>query len=70
MRVSRSRSTATTRRFFATTLTAELHHAVRLLDLDEARLAALQRRAIDASFAPAALRAEVHAAIDTWLRAG
>ena len=56
--------------FFATTLTAELHHAVRLLDLDEARLAALQRRAIDASFAPAALRAEVHAAIDTWLRAG
>ena len=56
--------------FFATTLTDELRHAVRLLDLDEARLAALQRRAIDASFAPAELRAEVHAAIDAWLRAG
>jgi adenosine deaminase len=56
--------------FFATTLTDELRHAVRLLDLDEARLAALQRRAIDASFAPAELRASVHMAIDAWLRAG
>lgn len=56
--------------FFATTLTDELRHAVRLLDLDESRLAALQRRAIDASFAPPALRTEVHAAIDAWMRAG
>jgi len=54
--------------FFSTTLTHELEHAVRLLDLDELRLAALQRRAIDASYAPAALRTEVHAAIDGWLR--
>jgi adenosine deaminase len=53
--------------FFATTLTDELAHAVRLLELDELRLAALQRRAIDASFAPAALRGEVHAALDAWL---
>jgi len=53
--------------FFATTLTDELAHAVRLLDLDELRLAALQRRAIDASFAPAALRSELHAALDAWL---
>jgi len=56
--------------FFSTTLTEELAHAVRLLELDEARLAALQRRAVDASYAPAALRAEIHTAIDRWLRAG
>lgn len=56
--------------FFSTTLTQELAHAIRLLDLDEARLAAMQRRAIDASFAPESLRTEVHAAIDRWLRAG
>jgi aminodeoxyfutalosine deaminase len=55
--------------FFATTLTTELGHAIRLLELDEARLAALQRRAIDASFAPAPLRTRVHAAIDAWTRA-
>jgi aminodeoxyfutalosine deaminase len=54
--------------FFATSLTEELAHAVRLLALDEVRLAALQRRAIDASYAPDALRAEVHAAVDDWLR--
>ena len=53
--------------FFSTSLSQELAHAVRLLDLDEPRLAALQRRAIDASFAPDALRAEVHAAVDDWL---
>ena len=56
--------------FFATTLTDELAHAVRLLELDALRLAALQRRAIDASFAPAALRADVHASLDAWLAAG
>ena len=56
--------------FFATTLTDELVHAVRLLELDALRLAALQRRAVDASFAPAELRTEVHAALDAWLAAG
>ncbi len=54
--------------FFSTTLTDELAHAVRLLELDELRLAGLQRRAIDASFAPDALRTEVHAALDAWLQ--
>ena len=54
--------------FFSTTLTTELAHAVRLLELDEPRLAALQRRAIDASFAPEGVRGEAHAAIDRWLR--
>lgn len=53
--------------FFSTTLSDELAHATRLLDLDATRLAGLQRRAIDASFAPAALRGEVHAALDAWL---
>ena len=56
--------------FFSTTLSEELAHAVRLLELDEARLAALQRRAVDASYAPAGLRAEIHAAIDRWLQVG
>jgi aminodeoxyfutalosine deaminase len=54
--------------FFATTLTDELAHAVRLLELDEVRLAGLERRAIDASFAPAPVRAEMHAALDAWLQ--
>jgi adenosine deaminase len=56
--------------FFSTTLTQELEHAVRLLELDEVRLAALQRRAIDASYAPDSLRTAVHAAIDEWLQDG
>jgi aminodeoxyfutalosine deaminase len=55
--------------FFSTSLSDELAHAVRLLGLDEARLAALQRRALDASFAPDPLRAEIRAAIDAWTRA-
>jgi len=55
--------------FFSTTLTDELAHAVRLLELDELRLAALQRRAIDASFAPPAVRQQVHADLDAWLLA-
>jgi len=54
--------------FFATTLTAELTHAVRLLGLDEVRLAAIQRRAVDASYAPDELRTDIHAAIDRWVR--
>jgi adenosine deaminase len=53
--------------FFSTTLTDELAHAVRLLGLDELRLAALQRRAIDASYAPPAVRQKVHAELDAWL---
>jgi len=53
--------------FFSTTLTEELAHAVRLLGLDELRLAALQRRAIDASYAPPVVRQQVHAELDAWL---
>lgn len=53
--------------FFSTTLTDELAHAVRLLGLDELRLAALQRRAIDASYAPPTVRQQVHAELDAWL---
>ena len=56
--------------FFATTLRDELAHAVRLLDLDAAGLAALERRAVDASFAPAEVRTAVHAALDAWEAAG
>ena len=56
--------------FFTTTLTDELGHAATLLDLDAAGLATLQRRAIDASFAPAEVRTTVHAAIDAWQAAG
>jgi len=54
--------------FFSTTLTDELAHAVRLLDLDERDLAALQRRAIDASFAPPAVRHRFSTELDLWLR--
>ncbi len=53
--------------FFSTTLSEELAHAVRLLGLDELRLAALQRRAIDASYAPPVVRQQVHAELDAWL---
>lgn len=56
--------------FFTTTLTDELGHAAALLDLDAAGLAALERRAVDASFAPAEVRAAAHAAIDAWEAAG
>lgn len=52
--------------FFSTTLTAELDHVRRLCGLDAVDLAELQRRAIRASFAPAAVRTEVLARIDTW----
>jgi aminodeoxyfutalosine deaminase len=55
--------------FFSTTLTDELGHAARLLGLDASGLVALQRRAIDASFAPAEVRTRVHAELDTWLAA-
>jgi len=53
--------------FFSTTLTDELRHAVRLLELDRHGLADLQRRAIDASCAPGDIRARVHAELDDWL---
>ena len=56
--------------FFTTTLTDELGHAATLLDLDAAGLATLERRAVDASFAPAEVRTAVHAAIDAWEAAG
>jgi aminodeoxyfutalosine deaminase len=52
--------------FFSTTLTDELRHAVRLCGLDRAGLAGLERRAAEASFAPAALRTEILAAIAAW----
>jgi adenosine deaminase len=55
--------------FFATTLTDELRHAGALLDLDAAGHALLQRRAIDASFAPRAIWQQVHAELDAWLSA-
>jgi aminodeoxyfutalosine deaminase len=53
--------------FFSTTLTDELRHAVRLLDLGTVGLVELQRRSIDASHAPHDLRAQVHAELDAWL---
>jgi aminodeoxyfutalosine deaminase len=52
--------------FFATTLTDELRHARRLLDLDRAGLAELQRRAARASFAPDERKTALLAAIDAW----
>lgn len=52
--------------FFATTLTDELAHVRRLLGLRRGELAILQRRAIDASFAPKAVRADVRRSIDAW----
>jgi aminodeoxyfutalosine deaminase len=52
--------------FFSTTLTDELVHAVRLLELGRAGLVELQRRAIDSSYAPPATRARIHAELDAW----
>lgn len=52
--------------FFATSLTEELAHARRLLALRRRDLAELQRRAIDASFAPEEVRTEVRRRIDAW----
>lgn len=52
--------------FFATTLTEELGHAARMLDLDRGGLADLQRRAARASFAPDEVRQDILAAIDLW----
>jgi adenosine deaminase len=52
--------------FFRTTLTDELRHLVRIARLTRADLAELQRRAMRASFAPPATKAEVIAEIDAW----
>ena len=52
--------------FFATTLTEELGHAVRLLGLSRGDLAELQRRAARASFAPEDLKADLMREIDAW----
>ncbi|MBS3942144.1 MAG: adenosine deaminase [Actinobacteria bacterium] len=52
--------------FFATTLTEELGHAARMLDLDRSALADLQRRAARASFAPDDVKTDLLAAIDAW----
>jgi aminodeoxyfutalosine deaminase len=52
--------------FFATTLTDELAHVGRLLGLDAAGHAALQRRALAASAAPADVRAATAAELDAW----
>jgi aminodeoxyfutalosine deaminase len=54
---------------FATTLTDELGHAVRLLDLTADGLADLQARAARASFAPAAVRQRTLEKIEAWRRA-
>jgi adenosine deaminase len=51
---------------FSTTLTDEVAHAVRLLDLDVDGVADLQARAVAASFAPAAVRERALAAIERW----
>lgn len=50
--------------FFGTTLTDELGHAARLLDLDRSGVLELQRRAARAAFLPADERAALVAAID------
>jgi adenosine deaminase len=51
---------------FSTTLTDEVAHASRLLDLDIDGVADLQARAAAASFAPAAVRERALAAIERW----
>jgi len=51
---------------FRTSITDELGHAVRLLELDVAGLAELERRAARAAFAPADVRERVLAEIDAW----
>ncbi len=52
--------------FFSTSLTEELAHAVRLLDLGREDLADLQRRAARASFAPDGHRARILDEVDRW----
>lgn len=52
--------------FFATTLSDELAHVVRVAGLTRHDLAALQRRAVHASFAPASITDDLLRAIDAW----
>ena len=52
--------------FFATTLSDELRHLVRIAGLEREDLATLQRRAVRHSFAPADVRESLLAAIDEW----
>ena len=54
---------------FGTTLEAEYAVAARLLDLDADGVAALARRAVDASFQPAAAKAALRAEIDRYAAA-
>jgi aminodeoxyfutalosine deaminase len=56
--------------YFSTTLQRELELVSEHHGFDEAGLAAAQRRALDASFAPADLKRRVHAELDAWLAAG
>lgn len=56
--------------FFATTLTDELHHVVRLAGLSRDDLEALQRRAVRNSFAAPDVKAALSAEIDAWAAAG
>jgi aminodeoxyfutalosine deaminase len=51
---------------FSTTLTRELGHAARLLDLDVDGMARLQTRAAQASFAPEPVRRRTLDAIERW----
>lgn len=52
--------------FFATSLTDELRHVVRIGELTRSDLAELQRRAARVSFASPSVRAELIEAIDAW----
>ena len=56
--------------FFACDLLGEYAVAGRLLGLDRAGYAQLARNSVDSSFAPAAVCAELHAAIDAWAARG
>lgn len=54
---------------FGTTLNAEYQVAARLLDLDERGVADLAVAAVDASFAPQGVKADLRAEIDAWANA-
>ena len=65
-RASWSPSTATTRRCSAPTSTPSTRVAARLLDLDDAGVAALARNAVEASFLDAPAKAKLAAEIDAY----
>jgi adenosine deaminase len=52
--------------YFSTDLTRELRLVSEHHGFDEAALAAAQRRAVDASYAPDELKTRVHAELDAW----